>query len=152
MVTPTNPDDTGIECKTLNTSELGKNDNAYKYIPIGDVANAHPPVSPDDTGVESVQLPKTDSDAQVIALHKDGVSQREIHSQMKAAGHKVSLGTVNKVIQVFRMRQPAISTSYSRLSQNEHPTNPDDTHVECKILNASEPESTSQHLFSNYSR
>ena len=125
--------------KTLNTSELGKNDNAYKYIPIGDVANAHPPVSPDDTGVESVQLPKTDSDAQVIALHKDGVSQREIHSQMKAAGHKVSLGTVNKVIQVFRMRQPAISTSYNRLSQNEHPTNTDTPCVTSETLHTQEP-------------
>ena len=28
------------------------------------------------------------------------------------------------------MRQPAISTSYSRLSQNEHPTNTDDTCLE----------------------
>ena len=69
-------------------------------------------------------------DAEIIQRHQDGHSQRKIHSQMKAAGHKVSIGTINKVIQVFRMRQPAISTSYSRLSQNEHPTNTDDTCLE----------------------
>ena len=69
-------------------------------------------------------------DAEIIQRHQDGHSQRKIHSQMKAAGHKVSIGTINKVIQVFRMRQPAISTSYSRLSQNEHPTNSDDTCLE----------------------
>ena len=100
-----------------------------------------PPTNPDTPCVESVQLQNPDRDAQIITLHQSGITQRDIHSKMNAAKNKVSLGTINKVIQVFRMRQPAISTSYSRLSQNEHPTNPDDTHVECKILNASEPES-----------
>ena len=99
-----------------------------------------PPTNLDEAGVESVQLPNPDRDAQIIALHQSGITQRDIHSKMNAAEHKVSLGTVNKVIQVFRMRQPAISTSYSRLAQTEHPTNPEDTPIECKILNASEPE------------
>ena len=89
-----------------------------------------PPTNPDTPCVESVQLQNPDRDAQIITLHQSGITQRDIHSKMNAAKNKVSLGTINKVIQVFRMRQPAISTSYSRLSQNEHPTNTDDTCLE----------------------
>ena len=39
------------------------------------------------------------------------------------------------------MRQPAISPSYSKLAGSVTPTNPDDTRIECKIMDASEPES-----------
>ena len=50
---------TGISRKTIRSvvkidEQVGKNDNAYKYIPIGDVANAHPPENLDDTGIERV--------------------------------------------------------------------------------------------------
>ena len=100
-----------------------------------------PPTNPDTPCVESVQLKNPDRDAQIITLHQSGITQRDIHSKMNAAKNKVSLGTINKVIQVFRMRQPAISPSYSKLAGSVTPTNPDDTRIECKILNASEPES-----------
>ena len=56
-----------------------------------------PPTNLDETGVESVQPPKADRDAQIIQLYKNEHSLRDIHSQMKAAGHKVSIGTINKV-------------------------------------------------------
>ena len=50
------------------------------------------------------------------------------------------------------MRQPAISPSYSKLAGSVTPTNPDDTRIECKIMDASEPESHAQSFFLNYSR
>ena len=99
-----------------------------------------PPTNPDTPCVESVQLQNPDRDAQIITLHQSGITQRDIHSKMNAAKNKVSLGTINKVIQVFRMRQPAISPSYSSLAGSVTPTNPDDTRIECKIMDASEPE------------
>ena len=88
-----------------------------------------------------VQLQKTDRDKKVIELHQQGKNQREIERLLKGTEHKASLGTINKVIQVFRMRQPSISPSYSSLAGSVTPTNPDDTHIECKIMDASEPES-----------
>ena len=100
-----------------------------------------PPTNPDTPCVESVQLQNPDRDAQILALHQSGITQRDIHSEMNAAKNKVSLGTINKVIQVFRMRQPSISPSYSSLAGSVTPTNPDDTRIECKIMDASEPES-----------
>ena len=42
--------------ETLNTSELGKNGNAYKNILIGDDANAHPPTNTDNPCVDSEPL------------------------------------------------------------------------------------------------
>ena len=42
--------------ETLNTSELGKNGNAYKNILIGDDANAHPPENTDTQCLDSETL------------------------------------------------------------------------------------------------
>ena len=128
--------------KTLNTSELGKNDNAYKYIPIEAVANAHPPVSPDDTGVESVQLPKADRDAQVIALwdNGNGLNASEIERETG-----VPRATVNRILKPLKTGDqsstPLLNSTYRAVEKWSPPQNTDDTGIECKILNASEPES-----------
>ena len=134
--------ETGLGKSTVSRiiKQVSQNGHGHGIILHVDDRNGTPPTNLDETGVESVQLPKTDRDKKVIELHQQGKNQREIERLLKGTEHKASLGTVNKVIQVFRMRQPAISTSYSRLAQTEHPTNPDDTCIECKILDASEPE------------
>ena len=59
----------GISRKTIRSVikddvQVGKNDNAYKYIPIGDVANAHPPTNPDAPCVDSETLHTSEPDTQ----------------------------------------------------------------------------------------
>ena len=80
---------------------------------------------------------KAERDAQVIALHEQGKSQREIHKQMAASGNKVSIGTINSIIQVFKNGQTQLSTQLG-LTEIEHLANPDDTSVERKILHTDE--------------
>ena len=48
---------------------------------------------------------KVERDAQIIALHDQGLSQREIEKEMKASGNKVSNGTIRNVLQARKKRQ-----------------------------------------------
>ena len=97
------------------------------------------PTNPDAPCVESVQL-KTDRDTQVTALHKDGVSLRDIHSQMKAAGHKVSFGTIASIVKAYKNGH-ALKGLLNADDRSCTPrTKSEDTRIDCKILNASEPE------------
>ena len=97
------------------------------------------PTNPDAPCVESVQL-KPDRDTQVTALHKDGVSLRDIHSQMKAAGHKVSFGTIASIVKAYKNGH-ALKGLLNADDRSCTPrTKSEDTRIDCKILNASEPE------------
>ena len=46
--------------------------------------------------------------AEIIRLHQQGKSLRETHKHIEAAGYKVSYGTVNNVVKVYKNGQPAI--------------------------------------------
>lgn len=48
---------------------------------------------------------KAERDAQIIALHEQGKKQREIETEMKASGYKVSNGTIRNVLQARKKRQ-----------------------------------------------
>ena len=83
---------------------------------------------------------KADRDTEIIRRHSEGASQREIYRQMKEAGYKISLGTVNSVLTAFRNSQSTIISTYSRMGKTEHPPTLDDTCVESEILHTCEPE------------
>ena len=83
---------------------------------------------------------KKDRDAQVLALHQDGVSLRDIHSQMKEAGHKVSFGTVSNVVKAYKNSQSTIILSNSTLGKTVHPEPPDVPCVDSDSLITREPE------------
>ena len=76
-----------------------------------------------------------DRDAQIIQLHQDGNSLRDIHSQMEEAGYKVSLGTVSNVVKAYKKSQSTIVCTKSTLGKTVHPTNPD-------VRNGTPPENT----------
>ena len=67
---------------------------------------------------------KADRNAEIIRLYQsdENISQREIHSQLKGAGYKGSLGTINSIITAFRNSQSVISTSYNEVGKTEHHT------------------------------
>ena len=50
-------------------------------------------------------LLKVERDAQIIALHDQGLSQQEIENEMKASGNKVSNGTIRNVFKARKKRQ-----------------------------------------------
>ena len=81
------------------------------------------------------QQKNTARDEQIITLHEQGKSYREIHTETR-----ISFGTVSNVIKAYKKRQTAISTSYSSLAETVHPTNPDDTSVESETLHTAEVE------------
>ena len=83
---------------------------------------------------------KKDRDAQVLALHQDGVSLRDIHSQMKEAGHKGSFGTVSNVVKAYKNSQSTIILSNSTLGKTVHPEPPDVPCVDSDSLITREPE------------
>ena len=93
------------------------------------------------------QQAKTERDDAIIQLHQDGLSQRKIHTQVTDVGYKVSIGTINSIIQVFKKRQTAISNSYSSMTQTEHPTNTDDTCLESETPQNCEVKPLSQSFF-----
>ena len=86
------------------------------------------------------QQKDAERDAQIIALHQDGNSIREIEQLIKNTEHQASRGTIGNVIKVSKKRQTAIRSTYSRLAETGHPTNPDDTCVESETLHTTEVE------------
>ena len=90
-------------------------------------------------GKDSNKKKKADRDAQVLALHQQGKNKSEIHRETD-----VPRGTILDIIKRYEggdeNSQSTIDSTYSRMGNSVTPTNPDDTHVECKILNASESE------------
>ena len=120
-----------------------KNGHGHGIILHVDDRSCTPPTNLDETGVERVQPPKADRDKKVIELHQQGKNQREIERLLKGTEHKASLGTVNKVIQVFRMRQPAIGITYRASENPPPPTNPVDTRIQSEPLDTQEPDTFS---------
>ena len=64
---------------------------------------------------------KAERDAEILRLHRDGHSQREIERQLKDTPHKASRKVISTVIEVAQNGQPVISNSYSGLSEMHHP-------------------------------
>ena len=60
-------------------------------------------------------------DAEIRRLHQQGNSHREIHTQMKKAGYKVSLGTIGSVIRSrAETDNPLLYNTNSDLSEIGH--------------------------------
>ena len=92
-------------------------------------------------GKDSNKKKKADRDAQVIALwdNGNGLNASEIERETG-----VPRATVNRILKPLKTgdqnSHSTIRSTYSTLGKMVTPTNPDDTGIECKILNASEPE------------
>ena len=77
----------------------------------------------------------TERDTQIIALHEQGKSYREIHTETG-----VSFGTVSNLVKAYKKRQTAIDSTNSSLAETVHPTNTDAPCVESEPLHISEPD------------
>ena len=86
---------------------------------------------------------KAERDAEIIRLHRDDVNQREIESQMKQAGYKVSLGAINSVVCAFKNSDhQLVYTNWpsEKLNALEHPVNTDSESVHAKTPPKSDSE------------
>ena len=84
----------------------------------------------------------TERDTQIIALHEQGKSYREIHTETGT-----SFGTVSNVVKAYKKRQTAISSTNSSLAETVHPTNTADTGVDSETLHTPEVEPDHDKLF-----
>ena len=78
-------------------------------------------------------------DAQIIALHEQGKSYREIHTETG-----VSLGTVSNVVKAYKNSQNAIDSTYSSLTETVHPIYTDVPCVESETPHNCEVKQLSQ--------
>ena len=78
---------------------------------------------------------KADRDAQIIALHQQGESQRAIKEELG-----FSLGLVNKTIKAFTLSSPLLVYTYRQSKNVNTPENTDVPCVDSKPLHISEPD------------
>ena len=86
------------------------------------------------------QQKNTKRDERILELHHDGHSLRDIHSQMKEAGHKISFGTVSNVVKAYKNRQHQLVYTYRQCPKMYTPTNPVNPCIESETLHTPEVE------------
>ena len=124
-------------------------DSTYRAVEEWDT-RGHPDVQCPDSETLHAQEPsvdpqKADRDAKVIALwdNGNGLNASEIERETG-----VPRATVNRILKPLKTgdqndqsSHSTINSTNSTLGKMVTPTNPDDTRIECKIMDASEPES-----------
>ena len=116
-----------------------KNSHALYSTTYSECEKLYTPTNTDDTGVESVQPPKSDRDAQIIALHQQGESLRKIHAEIgKSLG--ISYGTIASIVKAYKNSTPLLDSTYRAVEKLYTPENTDPPCVESKTLPTSEVE------------
>ena len=83
---------------------------------------------------------KVRRDAEIIRLHRDDVSQREIERQLKQRGYtKVSRKAISKVIARCKTDNPLLYNTNSAVSEMHHPTPPVVTDIQSETRHTAEP-------------